>query len=66
MAVIGASTKPRKLSFGIMRNLVNSTYTGGVYPVNPGDHNVDYWQAQMTSTFNGTRRDGREFSNDWN
>jgi len=36
VAVIGASSNPRKLSFGIMRNLVNSTYTGGVYPVNPG------------------------------
>ena len=36
VAVIGASSNPRKLSFGIMRNLVNSAYTGGVYPVNPG------------------------------
>ena len=36
VAVIGASSNPRKLSFGILRNLVNSTYTGGIYPVNPG------------------------------
>ena len=36
VAVIGASSNPRKLSYGIMRNLVNSPYTGGIYPVNPG------------------------------
>jgi acetate---CoA ligase (ADP-forming) len=36
VAVIGASSNPRKLSHGILRNLINSTYTGGVYPVNPG------------------------------
>lgn len=36
VAVIGASSNPRKLSYGIMRNLVNSSYTGGIYPVNPG------------------------------
>jgi hypothetical protein len=36
VAVIGASSNPRKLSHGILRNLVNSSYTGGVYPVNPG------------------------------
>ncbi len=36
VAVIGASSNPRKLSFGIMRNLVNSAYAGGIYPVNPG------------------------------
>lgn len=36
VAVIGASSNPHKLSYGIMRNLVNSPYAGGVYPVNPG------------------------------
>lgn len=36
VAVIGASSNPQKLSHGILYNLVNSTYTGGVYPVNPG------------------------------
>ena len=36
VAVIGASSNPRKLSYGIMRNLVNSPYAGGIYPVNPG------------------------------
>jgi acetyltransferase len=36
VAVIGASANPHKLSFGIIRNLVNSKYSGGIYPVNPG------------------------------
>ena len=36
VAVIGASSNPRKLSHGILRNLINSTYKGGIYPVNPG------------------------------
>ncbi len=36
VALIGASSNPRKLSFGILRNLVGSTYPGGIYPVNPG------------------------------
>jgi len=40
VAVIGASSNPHKLSFGILRNLVNSTYTGGIYPVNPGAQEI--------------------------
>ncbi len=40
VAVIGASSKPNKLSFGILRNLVNSTYPGGVYPVNPNETEI--------------------------
>jgi acetyltransferase len=40
VAVIGASANPRKLSHGIIRNLVNSRYTGGIYPVNPGEKEI--------------------------
>jgi acetyl coenzyme A synthetase (ADP forming)-like protein len=40
VAVIGASSNPRKLSHGILRNLVNSTYRGGIYPVNPGSAEI--------------------------
>ena len=36
VAVIGASSNPRKLSYGILNNLIHSIYSGGVYPVNPG------------------------------
>ncbi len=40
VAVIGASSNPRKLSHGILRNLINSSYKGGIYPVNPGSDEI--------------------------
>jgi len=40
VAVIGASANPRKLSHGILRNLVTSKYAGGIYPVNPGESEI--------------------------
>ncbi len=40
VAVIGASANPRKLSYGILENLINSTYQGGIYPVNPGSTEI--------------------------
>ena len=39
VAVLGASTNPRKLSYGIVENLLTYGYQGGVYPVNP---NADF------------------------
>ncbi|HSR49718.1 MAG TPA: acetate--CoA ligase family protein [Acidobacteriota bacterium] len=35
VAVIGASADPLKLGHGVVRNLVESRYRGGIYPVNP-------------------------------
>lgn len=35
VAVLGASTNPRKLSYGIVENLLTHGYAGEVYPVNP-------------------------------
>ena len=35
IAVIGASTKPEKIGFRLVENIVQSGYRGGVYPVNP-------------------------------
>jgi acetyl coenzyme A synthetase (ADP forming)-like protein len=35
VAVIGASSNPAKLSFGIFKNLTQYGYQGGIYPVNP-------------------------------
>ena len=35
VAVIGASTDPHKLGYGIVRNLVDHRYRGPIYPVNP-------------------------------
>jgi len=40
VAVIGASSNPQKLSYGILNNLINSTYQGEVYPVNPGSAEI--------------------------
>ncbi len=36
VAVIGASSNPQKLSYGILKNLKENGYTGAIYPVNPG------------------------------
>lgn len=35
VAVLGASTNPQKLSYGIVENLIQYHYQGKVYPVNP-------------------------------
>jgi acetyltransferase len=35
VAILGASTNPKKLSYGILENLVSHGYKGEVYPVNP-------------------------------
>ncbi len=35
VAILGASTNPKKLSYGILENLVTYGYKGEVYPVNP-------------------------------
>ena len=35
VAVLGASTNPKKLSYGIVENLIINGYQGKVYPVNP-------------------------------
>jgi len=40
VAIIGASANPKKLSHGILRNLINSKYAGGIYPVNPGESEI--------------------------
>jgi len=36
LAVIGASARPGKIGFAILRNVLASGYRGAVYPVNPG------------------------------
>ncbi len=35
VSIIGASSNPRKLSYGILENLCSSGLKGGIYPVNP-------------------------------
>lgn len=40
VAIIGASSKPNKLSFGILKNLTSYGYQGEIYPVNPGSSEI--------------------------
>jgi acetyl coenzyme A synthetase (ADP forming)-like protein len=40
VAVIGASSNPNKLSFGIFRNLTQYGYQGKVYPINPNAREI--------------------------
>ncbi len=35
VAIIGASSNPAKLSYGVVRNLKDHRYRGGIYPINP-------------------------------
>ena len=40
VAIIGASSNPQKLSYGILKNLKEHGYTGGIYPVNPASDEI--------------------------
>jgi acyl-CoA synthetase (NDP forming) len=40
VADIGASSNPGKLSHGILKNLIQYGYRGGIYPVNPGSEEI--------------------------
>ena len=40
VAIIGASSNPQKLSYGILKNLKENGYAGGIYPVNPGSDQI--------------------------
>ncbi|PKN87324.1 MAG: acyl-CoA synthetase [Chloroflexi bacterium HGW-Chloroflexi-8] len=40
VAIIGASSKTNKLSYGILRNLTLYGYKGAIYPVNPGSEEI--------------------------
>ncbi len=35
LAIIGASTKPGKIGYTVIKNLIDSGYAGKVYPINP-------------------------------
>ena len=35
VAIVGASTNPHKLGYGVVRNLTEHRYKGAIYPVNP-------------------------------
>ncbi|NPV85579.1 MAG: acetate--CoA ligase family protein [Anaerolineae bacterium] len=40
VALIGASSNPGKLSYGILKNMISYGYQGSVYPVNPGNQEI--------------------------
>lgn len=40
VAVIGASSEPQKLGYGIVRNLQQVHYAGPIYPVNPREEEI--------------------------
>ncbi len=40
VAIIGASKKPNKLSYGIVKNLTLYGYQGAIYPVNPKEDEI--------------------------
>lgn len=40
VALVGASASPNKLSYGILRNLMEYGYTGRIYPVNPNAEEI--------------------------
>jgi acetyl coenzyme A synthetase (ADP forming)-like protein len=40
VAILGASSKPNKLSYGILENLLQHGYKGEVYPINPNADNI--------------------------
>jgi acetate---CoA ligase (ADP-forming) len=40
VAVIGASSEPQKLGYGIVRNLQQVHYAGPIYPVNPHEEEI--------------------------
>jgi acetyltransferase len=35
LAIIGASSKPGKIGYTVIKNLIDSGYEGKVYPINP-------------------------------
>jgi acyl-CoA synthetase (NDP forming) len=37
---LGASSKPNKLSYGILENLLKYNNQGGIYPVNPNAQEI--------------------------
>lgn len=40
VAVIGASKSPEKIGHAILRNIIESGYTGSVYPINPKEDEI--------------------------
>ncbi|MGD8968460.1 MAG: acetate--CoA ligase family protein [Anaerolineae bacterium] len=50
VAVVGASSKPNKLSYGVLHNLATHGYDGPIYPVNPKGGEILGLKAYPTVT----------------
>lgn len=48
IAVVGASSDPRKAGYQVVNNLVSSTYGGKVFPVNPKETEIQGLQCYKT------------------
>jgi len=40
IAIIGASATPGKIGYTVIKNLLDSKYSGKIYPVNPKDDEI--------------------------
>jgi len=48
VAIIGASTDPHKLGYGVVRNLIDYHYRGSIYPINPRASEILGWPCYPT------------------
>jgi len=47
IAVVGASNKPNKIGYTIIKNLIDEGYNGKIYPVNTHEQNIQGLKAYM-------------------
>jgi acetyl coenzyme A synthetase (ADP forming)-like protein len=40
VAIVGASRNPTKLGYAVLANLIESKFTGNIYPINPGGEEI--------------------------
>jgi len=45
VAIVGASTKPGKLGYTVLANVIESGFRGGIYPINPGATEIAGFRA---------------------
>ena len=45
VAIVGASTKPGKLGYSVLSNVIESGFRGNIYPINPGATQIAGYKA---------------------
>ena len=48
VAIVGASSNPRKLSFGVLKNISQYGYKGSIFPINPKSDEILGFQCYKT------------------